>query len=830
MLNDAVRQRLDAAVGALLEDRALVRRPLTERLMAVVVLAKMPVGLSKLRLLTGEGGRWLGLSRSLVARQVLPGMRGAGSVVTEVVTEVGEDGRRRVTGLEWELLPLTAALEDPRHPLVLAKKDLALLLRLCERVFAPGWEPVDGPVTPPGLLGLRRGRGAAAERLALLRMVLRTRPDGRVRLVGGAVREGECRVDVTVSRLLGCSVAEASMVVEGLAAQELVVVDHDERSGKCRLVVPAVAAAYGRSTVLSLPDVSDEPESAEPGGRVVEGGCPACAQTAAEELVLEGDGWAQLSFDALDDASCASVGGALRDQDAAGALDVSTDRPSDLGEHRVDVDAPDVAGSAQLHASHAPLGDVGESGEVVLGFSGVADRGDCRRPERASAREDRGPMPRDAAKATCPAGGPLRGEQHPPLSLLPSPITGRLAIVASRPAAVPQDLVDVLEPVRLVWERIGRASARRRVRTLLARELRLLEGLVGPEYARQALGERLQRRLERQLGQPVTDPVGWFISRGLPQRPGCCSVLCDDGVRMDTGRQCPGCDVLIADRRALRVRVAAQVQAEFAGAERTWLRAEVERRLRHDVALRAERAARRREQAAADRAKVQAALAEQQRVREADRQQELSRPCADCGLPNAVGLCPVCSWRRMTQRVIGEIVDLTVAFTADLGDAAALAEASERCAQDIRRTLDEAATALRSQGLHEDMIVLETRFHAERLRDQRRQWALRTAGLGEAAQVEAQQAFDAMWRGRRRYASAALAQEAARAAAKEAGDRCARHLMEEKLYQLRELRGEVAPSRPATDWRQRLAEYAARPLPEDHRAPGGMATEPGAAA
>ncbi|GAA3087205.1 hypothetical protein GCM10020000_87500 [Streptomyces olivoverticillatus] len=238
VLNEGMRSRLDAALDALLTHKSLADRPLAEKAMAVVALAKMPVGASALRMRAGEAGRWLGCGKSWMSRRILPGMRKSGSVATKVVVEFTEEGRPEVTGLEWTLLPLQAALEEHAHPLRLSQRDLATLLRLGERVIGPGWDPVGGPLTLPGLLGARQGKGAAGERLVLLRLVLRARADGRVPLVGGAVKKGESRIAVTVARLVGCPVDEAAQVVESLEAQGLLEVrEASGGSARCRLVV-----------------------------------------------------------------------------------------------------------------------------------------------------------------------------------------------------------------------------------------------------------------------------------------------------------------------------------------------------------------------------------------------------------------------------------------------------------------------------------------------------------------------------------------------------------------------------------------------------------------
>lgn len=293
VLNRAMRARLHAAVRCLLADKSLEGVPDSVRLAAVVLLAKAPARSAVLRLRAGEMGRWLGFSESYVDHKVLPMMRAAGVVETKALT----DEAGRVTGLEWKFLPLLAAREsgDPMHPLALARKDLATLLRFCEALFAPGWAPIDGPVTLPGLLGTRRGRGAATDRLALLLLALQTRPDGRVRLVGGSVKEGRGRADATVAKALGCSVSGGGKVVDRLERLQVVEVvrgtTETGQYGKGRLVLPAIASAFGRDAAPQVvveggaEELEEQPEQ-----------CPSCAhgsaqgedEAAGEALVVSG--------------------------------------------------------------------------------------------------------------------------------------------------------------------------------------------------------------------------------------------------------------------------------------------------------------------------------------------------------------------------------------------------------------------------------------------------------------------------------------------------------------------------------------------------------------
>ncbi|MGW2631517.1 hypothetical protein ACWC2K_19585 [Streptomyces chattanoogensis] len=89
------------------------------------------------------------------------------------------------------------------------------------------------------------------------------------------------------------------------------------------------------------------------------------------------------------------------------------------------------------------------------------------------------------------------------------------------------------------------------------------------------------------LGGPITDPVCWLISRGLPQRQGCGDAGCDDGALLDSGRDCPRCEGRQVDRRATRRAVAAAVDAEMPHASEAERRTAAEQQLHETVTARA---------------------------------------------------------------------------------------------------------------------------------------------------------------------------------------------------------------------------------------------------
>ncbi|MET7763311.1 hypothetical protein ABZS71_15255 [Streptomyces sp. NPDC005393] len=146
----------------------------------------------------------------------------------------------------------------------------------------------------------------------------------------------------------------------------------------------------------------------------------------------------------------------------------------------------------------------------------------------------------------------------------------------------PEDLRVILASVRLVWER---PAARKLVESATRTELRLVEGFAGRIDAPQVLADRLARRLDEQmrLGAPITSPVGWLISRALPQRQECGERLCDEGVLLDSGRDCPRCEDRWFDSRDRRQAVAAAVDTAMPYASPEERRAATERQLHETV-------------------------------------------------------------------------------------------------------------------------------------------------------------------------------------------------------------------------------------------------------
>lgn len=693
-LSGTTRARLRAAVHRLLDVAGLESASDAVRLAVVVLAARTPSESGVVEIRTSELGRWLGLSASYVASEVLPGLRRSG--VVSVETAEGEFGQD--DGLKCRVLPLWAAQDVIGHPLNLAKKELATLLRLLEAVMAPGWTHRDGRVTPAGLIGTRTGRGAARDRLALLLLALEARETGRVRLCGGAVDTRRGRAATTVARLLGCSASAGERVLERLEERGLVRrVRLQTGSGlahRSRLMVPAVAAAHGRTGVDSIRE--DREEAPEPG--------------VSDPDVAAGPGEAPEPGAESQVSSVPVAGGA-------------------------DVAEPDVV--AALHTDHPHLVTAVSLVALSGGFSGEAGGGCGDLPDRARVREDQALGQADSlAEAGDVPVGPLRGDKQ-----LNSP-AWTSGITAGYP---PADLAELFGMVPSLWEYLPAGGKRRLGVRLIRQELRRVTVQVasadegrGPDPVG-VLADRLRRRAAESGGVTAArDVIGWLKGRLLPQR-GCGQDLCDDGTDMFSGQPCHGCAERIGDARDRREQVMAELDPRLPAAERKALcearLAELDRaRQEADVARQAEAAQRRAEVAA------RAAAAAADRKRRAA--EEAARPCEDCDAPRAGGLCGACSEVRRTAAAVTRGVHTELVEWVLLHPGAGAGDVAERAAEfedQFRAELESVANRQRAAGL---VLAAETavRLQAENRADsiQRRVLpALARADAAAAARAQA---------------------------------------------------------------------------------------------
>ncbi|MFE1442966.1 hypothetical protein [Streptomyces sp. NPDC058739] len=757
------RTRLSGAVHALLDMAGLNGVSDAVRLAVLVLAARTPSETGVVEIRTRELGRWLGLSASYVASSVLPVLRRSG--VVSVDTAQGEYGQD--DGLECRVLPLWAAQDVAGHPLNLVKKEYATLLRLLEAVMAPGWTHRDGRVTPAGLIGARTGRGAATDRLALLLLVLEARETGRVRQCGGRVDIRRGRAAATVARLLGCTASAGERVLERLEDRELVrrvrLRTGSGLAGRSRLMVPAVAAAHGRTVADDVQEDHAEVLQPEPAD-------PDVAARPGEAVELE---------------TKAQVSGML----ATGKADVAE---------------PDAA--ATLHTDHTHLVPPVPSPALSGGFSGEGRGGEDGLPERGCVREEQAADGKTAfAESAPPAAedGPLRGEKPEE-----SPVEERDgqraagARAGSRPkaavwgrgqqrrAGLPADLgVRVaLSPVAGLWERLSGWQQDQVEAAAKAEIARLAGMLTWPETAPRLLADRLNDRLEEAGGEVlVRDAMAWLLGRGIVQRPRCPDPRCDDGIRLDTRTDCPACASVVADRRSERTRLRSAWEPQLASVPAPCRKAAYEQLLREHTILAETRAQMRRERAADDVARRREAVAERRRTQQAAEQTRRAAPCIECGLDDAAGLCPQCAYRRRTDALVREAVDLAVAVRADLDSADDISALTEQCETDTRTLISETCRAAGYHGELADFIAPDV---AERIVGERRASALRRLLVSEEAEAEANAVHDSALRRNPRE------RKTAQAAAESARRRTAEYLLSRKVGQLHAQRARGAAGRP----------------------------------
>ncbi|WP_060889401.1 hypothetical protein, partial [Streptomyces scabiei] len=592
------RARLGSAARALLDAEGLEGMSDAVRLAVLVLASRTPSESGVVEIRTPELGRWLGLSASYVASDVVPLLRRSGLV--DVETAEGEFGQD--IGLRCKVLPVWDAYGVVGHPLALEKKEFATLLRLMEAVMAPGWAHKDGRVTPAGLLGGRSGRAAATDRLALLLLVLEARETGRVRQCGGTVDTKRGRAAATVARLLGCKTSTGERVLERLEDRGLVqrvrVETVSQLAHRTRLMVPAVAAAHGKrgAAVARREDraTAPNPDFSDP-------------DVAAGDIE---------PFEPDEEPQFSGVSVA----DEAGVAE------------------PDV--TAALHTDHPAVGTDVSSLSLSGGFSGEGRQGFGDLPRCACEREDQaadGESVVAGMGSPVAKGGPLRGEkpkEYPVDEQAEQRAAG--ASAGGRPKAVgggkaqqqrrvglPGDLRlrVALGPVAWLWERLS-GWQQDQVEAAVKTELARLEGLLAlPGGAPRLLADRLTDRLEETGGEAmITGPYGWLIRRGLVQRSSCTDWRCDDGIRLDTGTGCENCANVIHIRRARRARIGADIDRELPSLSAVERRRVLEERMREHTAAEAEDLAWRREQAREQQARRDAARVAAQKRVEAERE------------------------------------------------------------------------------------------------------------------------------------------------------------------------------------------------------------------
>ncbi|MFI9366492.1 hypothetical protein ACIG5E_36385 [Kitasatospora sp. NPDC053057] len=705
-----------------------------------------------------ELGRWLGLSADRM-KAVVRQVRASGCVSLETFKGDYNDDQ----ALKCQVRALRTARGQAGHPLNLTKKEFAVLHGLVEALFAPGWAHRDGTVTDAGPLADRTGRGAATDRLAALLLVLEANDKGRVRLCGGVVDTEAGRPAVTLARMLGCAPAGAVPVLGRLAEAGLVERPRRGVGGllsRSRLVLPAVAAAHRAGLV----------KPAESAGSV------------RREVAQDAAAGSASDLDAATPPGDASA----------------TDETAQVSEveEAPEVQISDLDDTTPLHASHSPVADVVGYLTVDGGFSGeAAVVVEHRRPERVGVREEHAGTAVGSAVDGQQAvhqgeGGPLRGDKPNPSALdhhdQEQPELSGRGLRRRVVPPLPQDLAPVLAPVECLWQRLDRAWSRRRITAAVQAELGRIGAWTGNESAGAALADRLKFRLREQGGSAlVTDPVGWLLAKGLPQRRECAHLACDDGIRLDTGTDCTTCEQRLADRRSTRqalVREAVAVLPGSATAEQR--RTAIDERLHRHAMLRAEqqvadrqRVEQRRVEAAARGAVREAQAAAAEAARQA-------LPCEDCGWPDAAGLCASCWSVRATRTAIRECVDLALAGAADLGDHRDVNAVATHVRDELR------AEMLRNRPAGADLsgIRASDLLTVQSAAAEYRASALVLLAHSPEADAEAELAHAAAMRSVHRHPTRGSALAAADRAAEQARTNTARHLLVRRLEAVEALR------------------------------------------
>ncbi|WP_327378886.1 hypothetical protein OG393_33790 (plasmid) [Streptomyces sp. NBC_01216] len=260
----------------------------------------------------------------------------------------------------------------------------------------------------------------------------------------------------------------------------------------------------------------------------------------------------------------------------------------------------------------------------------------------------------------------------------------------------------------------------------------------------------------------------------------------------------------IEDRRALRHQVARAVTQELLALEPQESRAEVERRLGQAVARLAAEEAVRRKRAAVERARREEVWARHREELMATQAEVAARRCAECGAPEAGGLCLICSETRSTCQALESATRFAAVAAGRADVPGAVAGRLGSCRARLEAETGQAGERWRTEGLPEAAVVWQLRELAEQLVASERELALEVLLDSPQARAEAERVAG-IERARRRGESEVLA------AADEAARRCAKALLVQLLDQVRtEIQ---APAQPrAGGWRERMVQYAARPV------------------
>ncbi|MEU2354539.1 hypothetical protein ABZ599_16480 [Streptomyces misionensis] len=259
--------------------------------------------------------------------------------------------------------------------------------------------------------------------------------------------------------------------------------------------------------------------------------------------------------------SAASAGKVVDALEAAGWVTVLR-RSGVQGRHQfIAHDVPPAPGCAQPPSpvdSTSPSSRLDEGSGLEAGEGSLATREDHRidrpdderRPDSPAVGEvqvDKGARPvdnsgSDPAHNQARDGFALRANQELPHSQASPSARGHYD---GPPLTLHPRVVDVLEPVQVLYERANTFMQRR-----IAREVgRQLDNGCDPDRLRQ----RLRTRFAGVLLSDIKDPARWLMGVALP-RWGCGHLACESGEMWPSGEPCAACDDIRARRRQERER------------------------------------------------------------------------------------------------------------------------------------------------------------------------------------------------------------------------------------------------------------------------------------
>ncbi|MET9419023.1 hypothetical protein ABZY03_33560, partial [Streptomyces klenkii] len=295
----------------------------------------------------------------------------------------------------------------------------------------------------------------------------------------------------------------------------------------------------------------------------------------------------------------------------------------------------------------------------------------------------------------------------------------------------------------------------------------------------------------------VTDSVGWLIGRALPRRATCGDLRCDEGRRMDTGAPCERCAEHLADLIARRREVGIELGSSLAEKVPSgqYLRL-YERRLQEVTWEAEQRRAERREQAALEHARQEAAWAVRRAELEEFEEQTRALPCAVCGRVRSGALCEVCGNARAAEAAVAAVVEVGLAARDRMDPAAGEREAefADRVEAEVRARVEEVVGQVVAQGATELTASVMRRLAAEKELSRLRQEALGLFAAGPEADAEAEAAFAARMRRWHlhecdgQHDCHTFVREDAERVAKKARRRTAEHLLEQRLAAVRAAR------------------------------------------